>query len=75
MGAPSFSAGFGYANSSDAGWQLPGARYPFKGVDTAPPTRRSSMASNVHNLLNPADTAEREGEDEGPDERKRKRLL
>lgn len=75
MGAPSFSGGFGYANSSDAGWQLPGARYPFKGIDTAPPTRRSSMASNVHNLLNPADTAEREGEDEGPDERKRKRLL
>jgi hypothetical protein len=36
------------------------------------------MASNVHNLLNPADTAEREGEDEsdrGMDERKRKRLL
>jgi hypothetical protein len=31
------------------------------------------MASNVHNLLNPADTAEREGEDEG--ERKRKRML
>lgn len=37
------------------------------------------MASNVHNLLNPADTAEREGEDEGErgmEERlKRKRLL
>lgn len=33
------------------------------------------MASNVHSLLNPADTAEREGEDEGPDERKRKRVL
>jgi hypothetical protein len=36
------------------------------------------MASNVHNLLNPADTAEREGEDEGErgvDERKRKRML
>jgi len=36
------------------------------------------MASNVHNLLNPADTAEGEGEDEGErmmDERKRKRLI
>lgn len=36
------------------------------------------MASNVHNLLNPADTAEREGEDdEGRimEERKRKRLV
>jgi hypothetical protein len=36
------------------------------------------MASNVHNLLNPADTAEREGEDEGErgmEERKRKRML
>jgi hypothetical protein len=32
----------------------------------------------VHNLLNPADTAEREGEDEGErgmEERKRKRML
>jgi hypothetical protein len=36
------------------------------------------MASNVHNLLNPADTAEREGEDEGERlmaERTRKRLI
>lgn len=35
------------------------------------------MASNVHSLLNPADTAEREGEDEGaPDDiRKRKRVV
>ncbi|TKA28378.1 hypothetical protein B0A50_03845 [Salinomyces thailandicus] len=76
-GVPSFNSSFGsYANPNDAGWQLPGARYPFKGLETpGPPTRRSSMASNVHSLLNPADTAEREGEDEGPDERKRKRLL
>jgi hypothetical protein len=80
-GAPSFTSSFGgsYANTNDAGWQLPGARYPFKGTGLetpGPPTRRSSMASNVHSLLNPADTAEREGEDDGPDERnKRKRLL
>lgn len=78
FGAPSFSSSFGgsYANTNDAGWQIPGPRFPFKGIETSgPPTRRSSMASNVHSLLNPADTAEREGEDEGPDERKRKRLL
>ncbi|OQO07950.1 hypothetical protein B0A48_06742 [Cryoendolithus antarcticus] len=78
MSAPSFGSSFGgsYANSNDAGWQIPGARFPFRGVDTAPPTRRSSMASNVHSLLNPADTAEREGEDEGGwEERKRKRVL
>ncbi|KAI9699518.1 MAG: hypothetical protein M1820_007149 [Bogoriella megaspora] len=68
-------------------WNLPGARYPqFKaggvgllstgfGPDgSAPGTRRSSMASNVHNLLNPAETAERaEEEDLGPEEKKRKR--
>nr|POE89817.1 hypothetical protein CFP56_20286 [Quercus suber] len=78
-GIPTFSHNFNssYANSNDTGWQLPGPRYPFKGLETpGPPTRRSSMASNVHSLLNPADTAERENEDEGaaPDERKRKRM-
>ncbi|KAF1812750.1 hypothetical protein P152DRAFT_325320 [Eremomyces bilateralis CBS 781.70] len=60
-------------------WQLPGARFNFKGFGapgssggleppgggSMPPTRRSSMASNVHSLLNPAETVEREGEDEG----------
>ena len=36
-------------------------------MHSAPATRRGSMASNVHNLLNPAETAERDGEDdEGP---------
>ena len=77
-GVPSFGSSFGnYANTNDAGWQLPGARYPFRSLETpGGPSRRSSMASNVHSLLNPADTAEREGEDEGPDElRKRKRVL
>lgn len=44
-------------------------------MDSAPQTRRSSMASNVHSLLNPAETAEREEEDPLGDERKRKRLL
>lgn len=78
-GAPSFNNSFGpsYANSNDAGWQIPGPRFPFRSLETpGPPTRRSSMASNVHSLLNPADTAEREGEDDGAhDERKRKRML
>jgi hypothetical protein len=61
--------------SADSGWTLPGARYPFKGIDTpGPPTRRSSMASNVHSLLNPAETAERTDEDEPDDARKRKRM-
>ncbi|KAK4946113.1 hypothetical protein LTR28_007900 [Elasticomyces elasticus] len=76
-----------YANfGNEAGWQLPGPRFPFRGIEmsTGPPTRRSSMASNVHSLLNPADTMEREGEDEGLglglgqglgwEERKRKRV-
>lgn len=77
--APSFASSFGgsYANPNDAGWQIPSARSFFKGLDTGPPTRRSSMASNVHSLLNPADTAEREGEDEGGplESMKRKRIL
>ncbi|GAB7363589.1 hypothetical protein MBLNU230_g4160t1 [Neophaeotheca triangularis] len=75
---PTYPTSFGssYANSNDAGWQLPGPRFPFtKGIETSlPPTRRSSMASNVHSLLNPADTAEREGEEDTGEERKRKRI-
>lgn len=49
-----------------------GSRYP-RQESSLPATRRSSMASNVHSLLNPADTAERSDEDL-PDDRKRKRL-
>jgi hypothetical protein len=61
--------------SADSSWSLPGARYPFKGLDTpGPPTRRSSMASNVHSLLNPADTQERADEDDPDEARKRKRM-
>ncbi|KAF2464674.1 uncharacterized protein BDR25DRAFT_94600 [Lindgomyces ingoldianus] len=61
--------------SADSSWSLPGARFPFKGIDTpGPPTRRSSMASNVHSLLNPAETAERADEDDPDDARKRKRM-
>lgn len=67
-GAPS------YGNPNNEGWQLPGPKFPFKGIEaSAPPTRRSSMASNVHSLLNPPD-ANRDGDDEGPEERKRKRV-
>lgn len=43
-------------------------------LHSAPATRRSSMASNVHSLLNPAVTAEREDEDAYNDDRKRKRM-
>ena len=75
-------------SQGEPSWNLPGPRYSqFKtgGVGllsagiapdgSAPPTRRSSMASNVHSLLNPAETAERAEEDEiGPEEKKRKRV-
>jgi hypothetical protein len=61
--------------SADSSWSLPGARYPYKGIDTpGPPTRRSSMASNVHSLLNPVDTQERADEDDPDEARKRKRM-
>lgn len=47
----------------------------FSRVESLPATRRSSMASNVHSLLNPTDTAERpEEEDTVMEDRKRKRL-
>lgn len=58
--------------STDNGWSLAGSRYP-RQESSLPATRRSSMASNVHSLLNPADTAERPDEDQ-QDDRKRKRL-
>ncbi|KAF2107861.1 HSF-type DNA-binding-domain-containing protein [Lophiotrema nucula] len=61
--------------SADSSWSLPGPRFGFKGIDTpGPPTRRSSMASNVHSLLNPAETAERADEDDPDEARKRKRI-
>jgi hypothetical protein len=60
---------------SEAGWQLPGAKYPFRGIDVSgPPTRRSSLASNVHSLLNPAETAERPEAEEESGGGKRKRM-
>jgi HSF-type DNA-binding len=63
-----------------ASWSFGGSKFPRPGFElhSAPATRRGSMASNVHSLLNPAETVERDGEDEenvGPtDERKRKRV-
>lgn len=63
-----------YSNPNNEGWQLPGPKFPFKSIEaSAPPTRRSSMASNVHSLLNPPEAAERDSS-EGPEERKRKRI-
>lgn len=58
--------------SADNGWSVGGSRY-IRQESSLPATRRSSMASNVHSLLNPADTAERPDEDQQED-RKRKRL-
>ncbi|KAJ6104233.1 hypothetical protein N7523_010553 [Penicillium sp. IBT 18751x] len=58
--------------SADNGWTLGGSRY-HRQESSLPATRRSSMASNVHSLLNPADTAERPDEEQQED-RKRKRL-
>ena len=51
-------------------------KFPRPADASLPATRRSSMASNVHSLLNPTDTAERAEEDDGPigEDRKRKRL-
>lgn len=60
--------------TTDNGWTL-GPRFP-RHDTSLPATRRSSMASNVHSLLNPADTAERPDEDQHAtiEDRKRKRL-
>ncbi|KAI9732608.1 MAG: hypothetical protein M1834_003944 [Cirrosporium novae-zelandiae] len=61
--------------STNSAWSFGGPQ--FSKLSSAPPTRRSSMASNVHSLLNPADTAERpDCMDPASDEiRKRKRLV
>jgi len=67
---------FGNFAPEPVGWALPGARFPFKntGIETSgPPTRRSSMASNVHSLLNPAGVGE-EDECDAEGRIKRKRM-
>jgi len=64
--------------SMDSHWSNPnpfggGSKFQPRHLDSAPQTRRSSMASNVHSLLNPAETIERDEEDFGHDG-KRKRM-
>ncbi|KKA22053.1 Flocculation suppression protein [Rasamsonia emersonii CBS 393.64] len=61
--------------NADSGWSVGGPKFP-RHESSLPATRRSSMASNVHSLLNPTDTAERPEEDDPliPEDRKRKRL-
>ena len=63
------------AFSGESGWSLGASKFPPRHLESAPQTRRSSMASNVHSLLNPAETAERDEEDPlASDDRKRKRI-
>ncbi|KAL8243654.1 hypothetical protein R6Q59_009912 [Mikania micrantha] len=67
-------SGLGVENLS---WSVGAPKFPRPNFDlhSAPATRRSSTVSNVHSLLNSADTAERPSEDESMnDDRKRKRL-
>jgi hypothetical protein len=72
---PSPPPGLGVDN---VGWSLGVSKFPRPSFElhSAPATRRSSMASNVHSLLNPAETMERDDEDGAGlgDERKRKRM-
>ena len=60
--------------SLESNWSLGAPKFPPRHLESAPQTRRSSMASNVHSLLNPAETVERDEEDPMGDDRKRKRL-
>ncbi|OAL64056.1 hypothetical protein A7C99_4710 [Trichophyton rubrum] len=59
----------------DNSWAIGGPKFP-RPVESMPATRRSSMASNVHSLLNPSIAAERADDPDGPlgEDRKRKRL-
>lgn len=62
--------------SVDPSWSASssGPRFP-RYESSLPATRRSSMASNVHSLLNPTDTSERPDEDDLiVEDRKRKRI-
>lgn len=76
----SFLNSDGNWNSGPSGGAMSGSKFPHHSYSSLPATRRSSMASNVHSLLNPAETAECSEEDEDMEainnyeERKRKRL-
>ena len=63
--------------SVESTWSLGGSKFPgARHLDwSAPQTRRSSMASNVHSLLNPAETVERDEDEALADDRKRKRIV
>lgn len=61
--------------SVDSSWSLGGPKFPSRHLDSAPQTRRSSAASNLHSLLNPAETVERDEDDPIGDDRKRKRMM
>jgi hypothetical protein len=58
------------ANNNESGWTVGGPRF-LRQDASLPATRRSSMASNVHSLLNPTGDGER---GDGDEDRKRKRL-
>ena len=58
----------------DNAWNFGPSKFPHRLLDSAPQTRRSSMASNVHSLLNPAETVERDEDDPMGEDRKRKRV-
>lgn len=66
-------------NASENSWVLPAARFqhlkdPLASSGTS--TRKSSMASNVHNLLNPIGGVDVDDDDVDPDDlRKRKRVV
>ncbi|KAJ9299290.1 hypothetical protein DTO271G3_2912 [Paecilomyces variotii] len=73
---PPLTTGHGPSSMNvDNGWTIGGPKF-LRHESSLPATRRSSMASNVHSLLNPAETAERPDEDEAAfaEDRKRKRL-
>lgn len=61
--------------SVESSWSIGGPKFPSRHLESAPATRRSSMASNVHSLLNPAETVEKDEDDRLGDERKRKRMV
>nr|KMM68739.1 hypothetical protein CPAG_05063 [Coccidioides posadasii RMSCC 3488] len=63
------------AQPSEGGWPTGGSKF-LRPTESLPATRRSSMASNVHSLLNPAETRERAEEEDAAtcEDRKRQRL-